>query len=965
MRKSMVALLVSAALVIVGCGDDGGGGGAPPPDDSRGPDNTLAEADAQGDFPELTSFPGISWDDDYFRIYVPPGFEQVDVQLMFAHALGDLDLELYDSSGMILTFSESTTDDESISFQVAPGGGTYYILVYPFGAPTGNTYTLFWDATAPGDDSNESDNTLAEADAQGDFPELTSFPGVSWDDDFFRINVPPGFERVDVQLMFAHALGDLDLALYDSSGMILAFSDSTSDDESISFLVAPGGGTYYILVYPFGPPTGNTYTLSWDALMPNVAPTATSAAITTDEDTTSAGVTPAVTDADVGDTHTFTIVTQPANGTASISGNLLVYTPNADYNGADSFTYRATDSGALFINGTAAITVNSVNDAPTVTTATITTDEDTASAGVTPAVTDVDDSSFTFTIQVQPANGTASIVGNQLVYTPNADYNGADSFTYRATDSGALFVNGTATVTVISINDAPTATSATKTTNEDAVDVSVNPTFTDVDDSLYTLTILTQPANGTASVLGNRFLYTPSADYNGADSFTYRATDSGALFVDGTATITVNAVNDSPTATSATITTNEDTASAGVTPAVTDVDIGDSFTFSIVTFPTNGSAGIVGNQLVYTPNADYNGADSFTYRATDSGALWINGTASVTVNSVEDVPVIGGTPATAVDSDSLYSFTPTASDGDSGDTLTFSILNTPSWATFNTTNGSLSGTPNNDDAGNVSTTYSGIVISVTDTKATVDLATFAITVNDVTAPTFVTNLTWTIQSQQITFTWDDATASATDFAGMLVLRRDDGQFPTGPNDVSATAVVAGNTGLVDSGLTDGILYYYTIWTMDEVPNYSGGIQRSLQPLGGYPDPTFGSNGLVSFDSGAGDTVRAIIADPSDNMLVAGSKLWKFTVDGALDSGAGGFGPGGPDGFVDLGGTGYAVAFDGNGKIVVAGSSGGNLTVWRFSSDGIADTTFGTSGIATVASAVAHTLDFDASGNILV
>jgi uncharacterized protein RhaS with RHS repeats len=96
----------------------------------------------------------------------------------------------------------------------------------------------------------------------------------------------------------------------------------------------------------------------------NRAPTATSATIVTDEDTESVPVTPSVSDPDVGDTHTFAIVTQPQNGTASVTNNQLVYMPEQDFNGNDSFTFSATDQGGLSVTGTATVTVNPVNDPP-------------------------------------------------------------------------------------------------------------------------------------------------------------------------------------------------------------------------------------------------------------------------------------------------------------------------------------------------------------------------------------------------------------------------------------------------------------------------------------------------------------------------------------------------------------------------------------------------------------------------
>src|SRR2546421_75048 len=77
-------------------------------------------------------------------------------------------------------------------------------------------------------------------------------------------------------------------------------------------------------------------------------------------------------------------------------------------------------------------------------------------------------------------------------------------------------------------------------------------------------------------------------------------------------------INHAPTATSASITTTEDTSSAPVTPSVTDSDASDTFTFSIVTTPGRGSASVVTGKLVYTPDPGFSGQDSFTYRATDS-----------------------------------------------------------------------------------------------------------------------------------------------------------------------------------------------------------------------------------------------------------------------------------------------------------------------------------------------------------
>jgi hypothetical protein len=269
----------------------------------------------------------------------------------------------------------------------------------------------------------------------------------------------------------------------------------------------------------------------------NHAPTAASASITTNEDTTSAPVTPSVTDPDSGDTFTFSIVTQSANGSAAVVNNQLVYTPAANFNGADSFTFRATDSANLSVVGTALVAVLAVNDPPSVAELSIFTSEDAASAPITPAVNDPDiGDTHTFTIVTQPGRGLASVVGNQLVYTPDANFNGQDSFTFRATDSGGLSAVAGANVAVAPVADAPSATHAGITALAGTPGSAVTPFVEDADLwESFTYQLLSSPANGSASVAGSKLVYAPNPGFVGQDSFAYRATDSAGLTIDGTA----------------------------------------------------------------------------------------------------------------------------------------------------------------------------------------------------------------------------------------------------------------------------------------------------------------------------------------------------------------------------------------------------------------------------------------------
>jgi len=153
-------------------------------------------------------------------------------------------------------------------------------------------------------------------------------------------------------------------------------------------------------------------------------------------------------------------------------------------------------------------------------------------------------------------------------------------------------------------------------------------------------------------------------------------------------------------------------------------------------------------------------------------------------------PTISGTASTQVTAGQAYSFTPTAS-GPSGTTLTFSVQNLPSWATFSTTTGALTGTPSSSNVG----TFSNIVIGVSDGQASASLAAFAIQVN----PQVVTGsaaLSWTAPT-----TNTDGSAAA--LSGFVV------SYGTSPTDLSQQVNVSGatTTSYTVTGLTAGTWYF--------------------------------------------------------------------------------------------------------------------------------------------------------------
>ncbi len=189
------------------------------------------------------------------------------------------------------------------------------------------------------------------------------------------------------------------------------------------------------------------------------------------------------------------------------------------------------------------ITVTAVNDAPVAANDAYSTAEDTPLAITTPGVlandTDVDGGNLTAALAQGPANGAVNFGSNGgFVYTPNANFNGTDSFTYVANDGTAVSNLATVTINVTAVNDAPVAKDdSASTAYQTPVTIAVLANDTDVDSATLAAVLASPPANGSATC-GATCTYTPNTGFSGTDSFTYRASDGSLL--SNVATVTVD-----------------------------------------------------------------------------------------------------------------------------------------------------------------------------------------------------------------------------------------------------------------------------------------------------------------------------------------------------------------------------------------------------------------------------------------
>jgi hypothetical protein len=485
----------------------------------------------------------------------------------------------------------------------------------------------------------------------------------------------------------------------------------------------------------------------------NDAPVAAAQSVGTAEDVAVA-VTLVATDID-SSALTYTVLTQPARGTLSGAAPNLIYTPNGDVSGADSFTFRAND-GALDSNvATVSIAVSAVNDAPVAAAQSAAAVENTAKA-ITLAAADVDSSSLTFAVVFGPASGTLSGSAPNLIYTPVTGFSGVDSFTFKAND-GALDSNvATVSITIAGVNDAPVAAPQSVAVVEDTAKAVVL-TATDSDSTALTFAVVTNPANGTLSGAAPNLVYRPNANFFGADSFTFRANDGVLDSNVAAVTLSVSAVNDAPVAAAQMVNVVEDTAK-GIVLTATDPESA-GLSFAVVTAPLHGTLTGSGANRVYTPSADYVGADSFTFTASD-GSLESTATVSLTIGAVNDGPVASSQFVT-LDEDTSKAIVLAAVDADSA-ALTFAVITAPAHGTLSGTAPNLIYTPNPDFHG-----IDELTFRASDGPTESALATITITINPMNdAPVAVAQNVRTLSGtpKPVTLTGTDVDGNLLTFA---------------------------------------------------------------------------------------------------------------------------------------------------------------------------------------------------------
>jgi DNA/RNA endonuclease G (NUC1) len=272
----------------------------------------------------------------------------------------------------------------------------------------------------------------------------------------------------------------------------------------------------------------------------------------------------------------------------------------------------------------------------------VTTAEDTSKSITLTAVSPLSSPTFTFTIVTPPAHGQLTGTGANRSYQPDPDFNGTDSFTFKANDGAKDSNTSTVNITITDVNDTPVATDDTASTDEDtnlqisASTLSGNDSVGPANENVQVLTVTsvssTADTHGTVSLSSGTVTYSPDANYNGPASFTYQVCDNGttngaadAKCTTGTVNVTVNPVNDAPTLN---VIANQ-TVYLGNTLTLTAVGSDIDLPAQVLTYSLAGS---VPSGATINPSS---GAFSWTPTAGQAGQIY-----TITVRVTDD-----GTPA--------------------------------------------------------------------------------------------------------------------------------------------------------------------------------------------------------------------------------------------------------------------------------------------------------------------------------
>lgn len=383
-----------------------------------------------------------------------------------------------------------------------------------------------------------------------------------------------------------------------------------------------------------------------------------------------------VPDAVDGDVLTYAGVTTSSLGTFSVnSSGVITYSPAPNFTGTDVIRYRACDSGGLCDTAQVIITITPVNDAPLANNDSNTTVlNGVLNASLANNDTDIDSpaASLTYSLLSGPNHGTVVINTNgTYTYTPDQLYFGFDTLTYRLCDGSAACDDAILIIEILYVNLPPQTEAFTITAPEDQPTlIPLQSVSVDLNGGDLNYQIIGNSPYGSFTNLVNQGLqFNPATNYFGTFSTDFRVCDTGNLCDTASITIEITPVNDPPQVQQSSLLVDED-ASVLWAPQYSDVD-DSAITMSIVQNPQHG---LIDNNLVYSPQADFNGSDTFTFEVCDALNACVTAQVNITVAPVNDAPLAGDDAFLIVEDQSASLMLATNDSDTDGDLLSYALV---------------------------------------------------------------------------------------------------------------------------------------------------------------------------------------------------------------------------------------------------------------------------------------------------
>lgn len=433
---------------------------------------------------------------------------------------------------------------------------------------------------------------------------------------------------------------------------------------------------------------------------------------TIDEDTT-LDATLAANDSDIdSETLEYTVLVDAVSGDFTLNNDgTYSYTPDPNFFGTENITYTVSDLEGGEVVGNLTITVEPVNDPPSVENESFQLNEDDLLAAEV-ASNDEDIEGVVLNYEFFPLETSGVFNGyanGDFDYTPDPNFYGTIEVAYQACDE-SICADGLLTIEVISVNDSPVASDANFSTDEDqSLSGDLSSFSSDIEDSNLAFQLIAFSSEGGDVTLNldGTVDFVPEADFFGDFAFTYEICDSDDSCVEASVTIVIEPINDAPIAVNDEASLDED-GTLNLSVVGNDSDIDDTeLSCEILIEATHGSAVIsLSGELTYTPAPDFFGTEVISYSLCDDGGACDEATVEITVNPINDAPVAVNDEIGVLMNETLNaSVANNDFDIDSED-LSFEALNDVSNGVFTmNSNGTYTYTPDTDFVGFETITY--------------------------------------------------------------------------------------------------------------------------------------------------------------------------------------------------------------------------------------------------------------------